>query len=310
MTRRLNWWILIVGLVTGVPYYWLMLDTRPGKIAPKPVSIAQLRQLAAQIPGAAPSHVEMEIVAVRRVAGTVFAAGSGLKPRQIAVLAFRLPVPGGKAVMIDTGVSEADARDMGIPVWDKTAQARVDQAMAGAGLILVTHEHPDHLGGVVKWAGPSVFSRARLNPAQAKEAARLLNLREVPQTPAAEPPFAVAPGVVVIPAPSHTPGSQMVFVRLADGREYLFAGDIATLESSWKELRARSRLVSDYIAPEDRPEVFAWLKTIQALREQHPALVIVPGHDPIAILYELPPNGISEGFRSSTVQAPAGTANQ
>ena len=56
-------------------------------------------------------------------------------------------------------------------------------------------------------------------------------------------PQAVAPGVVVIPAPSHTLGSQMVFVKLADGREFLFAGDIATMASSWRELRARSRLI-------------------------------------------------------------------
>ena len=71
----------------------------------------------------------------------------------------------------------------------------------------------------------------------------------------------------------------MVFVRLADGREFLFAGDIATMARSWQELRARSRLIGDYFAPEDRAEIYAWLKTIRALKAQSPGLVILPGHD-------------------------------
>lgn len=71
----------------------------------------------------------------------------------------------------------------------------------------------------------------------------------------------------------------MIYVRLADGREVLFAGDIATMAASWQELRARSRLIGDYLAPEDRREVYAWLRTIRALKAEAPNLLIVPGHD-------------------------------
>jgi len=71
----------------------------------------------------------------------------------------------------------------------------------------------------------------------------------------------------------------MIYVRLADGREVLFAGDIATMAASWQELRARSRLIGDYLAPEDRREVYAWLRTIRALKAEAPGLLIVPGHD-------------------------------
>ena len=71
----------------------------------------------------------------------------------------------------------------------------------------------------------------------------------------------------------------MIYVRLANGRSYLFAGDIATLEKSWSELRARSRLVGDYIAPENRAEVYSWLLTIQKLKREDPSLMIIPGHD-------------------------------
>ena len=109
-------------------------------------------------------------------------------------------------------------------------------------------------------------------------------------------PIAIAPGVVVIPAPSHTPGSQMVFVRLAGGREYLFAGDIATMAQSWRELRARSRLIGDWLAPENRGEVFAWLRTIRALKAEAPRLEVVAGHDYEWIDHREGHRGIREGF--------------
>ena len=83
----------------------------------------------------------------------------------------------------------------------------------------------------------------------------------------------------MIPAPSHTPGSQMIFVRLESGRRYLFTGDIATMDKSWRELRARSRLVGEHITSENRPEVFSWLLTIRKLKSEDPSLTIIPGHD-------------------------------
>lgn len=284
MTRRLNWAIAILLLVIGAPYYWFLLDNRPGDTAAKPVSIAQLRALAETMPGTKPSGVEMELVAWRDLPGTLFAAGSGLKQQQIGVMAFRLPVPGRKPIVIDSGITRADADALNLDAWLDDRQAAVNTAMNEAGLILITHEHPDHLGGLLGWAGRAVFARAALNGPQAIEAGKRLGV----PVPGAEAkvsgaPRAVAPGVVVIPAPSHTPGSQMYFVRLANGGEYLFTGDIATLDVSWRQLRARSRLVGTVLAPEDRPEVYAWLRTIRALQQADPALIVIPGHDAMAV---------------------------
>ena len=43
MTRRLNWFLLAMLVLFGGPYYWLLIDNRPGDAAAKPVSITQLR---------------------------------------------------------------------------------------------------------------------------------------------------------------------------------------------------------------------------------------------------------------------------
>lgn len=283
MRRKINLTLLVLALLIGVPCYWLLLDNRPGDAQAKPVTIAQLRELAGSVTGPAPSAIELELVGQRLVPRALFAAGNGMKRAVIGVMAWRLPVAGGKPILIDTGLNAIDAKAMEMGTFWPERQAKVERAMDDAGLILATHEHPDHLGALARKGGPALSSSARLNAGQVPPSSYASHLAWTDEPPrpklAPRDPQAVAPGVVVIPAPSHTPGSQMIYVRLADGREVLFAGDIATMAASWQELRARSRLVGDYFAPEDRGEVFAWLRTIRALKQQAPEMLIVPGHD-------------------------------
>jgi glyoxylase-like metal-dependent hydrolase (beta-lactamase superfamily II) len=303
MTKRLNWILLALLLLIGIPSYWLLIDNRPGDAAPKPVTMTQLRSLAASIPGDAPTGVEMELVAFRRLPGTLFVAGSGLKRKLIGVMSFRLPVPGNGAILIDSGLNAAAAEAMGMERFDPKGWQRIEAALRQASLVLITHEHADHLGGVVSLGDRAVLDKVRFNPSQLP-GNRWTDMLKWPTPPLPKPsvtgkaPQAVAPGVVVIPAASHTEGSQMVFVRLADGREYLFTGDIATMAESWQETRARSRLIGDHLAPEDRGEVYAWLRTIKALKAQAPKLEVIAGHDYEWIKFDPGLRGIGEQFRS------------
>lgn len=284
MTKRLNILLFTLLLLFGVPYYWLLIDNRPGDAVAKPISIGQLRALAAGKPGFAPIQVEVELVAYRRLPGSLFVAGSGIKRRLIGVMVWRLPVPGSGPVVIDSGMNAAAAKAMGMEKFIPEAWTRVEQTLNEASQIVLTHEHADHLGGVVSLGRGELLDRVRFN-AQQLPGNRWTDLLTWPKSDLPQPsitgtaPVAIAPGVVVIPAASHTDGSQMVFVRLADGREFLFAGDIATMAQSWQELRARSRLIGDYFAPESRGEVYAWLKTIRALKAEAPDLIVLPGHD-------------------------------
>ena len=294
--------LLVLLIACG---YWLLVDNRPGAAQPKPITVAQLRALAAAIPGQAPTAVEVERVTGREVPATLFAAGLAPNQRETAVMAFRLPVPGGQPVLIDSGLSRDAAEAMQFSDYDAAAQARIDAQLRGAGLVLFTHEHIDHQGGLMALNDRAALAKARFNPGQLP-GNRWSDMLPWPAPPlptatiTGSLPQAVAPGVVVIPAPSHTPGSQMIFVRLADGREFLFAGDISTLAESWQQTRARSRLLGDFIAPENRAEVFAWLRTIQAWHREAPALQIIPGHDLGWITSDPAKRGVRIGFAPQT----------
>lgn len=300
MAHRFNRFMLAVLILIGVPYYWLLIDNRPGDAAAKPITIEQLRTLANTMPGPAPERVEVERSAQRLVPRNLFAAGSGMKRIAVTVMAFRLPVPGKGAIMIDSGIAPQDAADMGMRIIPGNKQGRIEAALRQADLVLFTHEHVDHIGAVVRIGRPAL-DRALFNPGQVMPNQLVQGLPWPSPWPPARldgiRPAAVAPGVVVIPAPSHTPGSQMIYVRLASGREYLFAGDISTIDASWRTTTARSRLVGDWLAPENRGEVYAWLRTIQALKRAAPGLVVVSGHDYGWIgLKEFNPGLIQLGF--------------
>jgi glyoxylase-like metal-dependent hydrolase (beta-lactamase superfamily II) len=81
---------------------------------------------------------------------------------------------------------------------------------------------------------------------------------------------------VLIKAPGHTPGSQVVYVRLASGREVILSGDVAWhrlgIETETEKPDSASRLLG-----EDRAAIageLAWLH--QAARS---GVTVVVSHD-------------------------------
>ena len=260
MTRKLNKLLLLALVFVGVPFAWLMLDTSSTAADNKPVDITQLRALAASLPGVAPKEARYETIGRRRIVGDLLAAGSGLRPVTFAIRAYQLYAPDGQSVTIDRGMPRELAEQHRISDFDPIAQAHVDQAVAGARIALMLSRKPQHSGSVVS----PVEGKTRLPPAYAASAGA---------------PYAVAPGVVVIPADGVRRADCMVFARLSGGREILFTGDVAAINVSWIEQRPPARIVTTFLAPGDREQIASWLRTIRSLKAQAPALQIVAGHD-------------------------------
>lgn len=240
MTRRFNLLLALAVLFIALPYYWLLVDNHPGEAAPRPLAIGRLRELAGELPGQRPVAIAVERAAYRLVPGNVMAAGSGMKRRLYSNLVFRLDVPGKGPVVIDAISSRGEAGRQGLTLAGKPTQDRIAAALHDASLVLATRGTPASAGGR---------------------------------------PRAIAPGIVVIPAPVPTPGHRMIYLRMADGREYLLAGEVAPHAASYRQMRGRSRLMTDHVRPEDRETAIAWLATIRELQRQAPELRVIPGHD-------------------------------
>lgn len=258
MTPRLNLFLLGLVLLVGVPFYWFQLDADRGGAMARPLTIGQLRDLADAIPGRKPTQVNYEQIGWRYEIGNKLAAGIGLRPARAAVRAYELAIPDGESVTIDGGTTPAAARQYHLHDFDREAQHRIDKARREATFSLLLADHPLHNGN----AGFSMPD-ARLLPDMSDGK-----------------PRAIAPGIVVIPLTGLTVGSNMVYAHLEDGREYLFTGDAAPIDRSWRDILPPARIVTSYLRPQERQEIVSWLMTINALAREAPHMVVIAGHEP------------------------------
>ena len=146
-----------------------------------------------------------------------------------------------------------------------------------------------HIGGLLSSPHPlRLLSRTILNPEQFADTGRSAPLTWPKGSRTGFRPFAyqgmiaIAPGVVLIRAPGHTPGSQMVYVQRADGQEYLFMGDVASEADNVRLERIRSRLVTDFMTHDDRRAVMLQTMALHRLAAMEPRIALVPGHDAVA----------------------------
>jgi glyoxylase-like metal-dependent hydrolase (beta-lactamase superfamily II) len=272
--------ILGVLLIAAIPaYIWLFLESGAPAGA-FPLDLKAVRQLASSLPGDKPVSIHVERVSgLEGMPSMGILAGSGWGKTDLYMYSYQLVFPAS------TGLVDVAMIDEGNHAYDPKALARVEQAMLTAGFIVITHEHYDHLGALT--THPEL---ARVLPHTLLTAQQLSHPEKMKPAKFAEGALtgyvpldyqglhAVAPGVVLISSPGHTPGSQLVYVQQADGQEFLFLGDVAWHLDNVQQVKERARLVTLLIG-EDRGEVLAQLATLHALLEQEPALHQVPGHD-------------------------------
>ena len=199
--------------------------------------------------------------------------GAPVQPSVQARTAFQVVYVDG-TVMVDAGMDQQVHRFFGRGAeepYDAVAAQAVAAAVDRARLIVFTHEHGDHVGGVV--ASPRAAELAVktiLTRPQADALTIAPQMPEIRLTAAGARRYIVidydayhpvAPGMAFIKAAGHTPGSQMVLVQLESGREILLAGDAA-----WH--MDGVRLVAGKDAPwvsEDKPAVLGQLRWLNGL---------------------------------------------
>ena len=251
--------------------------------------LAAIRALAGVLPGPLPVAVNgIRVAASIRPRKFVIQGGDDT-PVTMPRTAFQLVYP-DCTVMIDSGMDQAThdsfSPDKPEPYYPD-AFARLERALDAARLIVLTHFHADHVAGVVTARNFSALAaktvatsltlelmqttphrpHLRITPAQA---AQFITLDYAELYP-------VAPGVILIKAPGHSPDQQMVYARLASGAEILHSVDTAWIYDNILQQKPKA-------APwvkEDVPAIMAQLHWLKRLADTEPNLTILVTHDDV-----------------------------
>jgi glyoxylase-like metal-dependent hydrolase (beta-lactamase superfamily II) len=264
--------------------------------APRPYAadlLTHVRAVAKVVPGPLPTRINFIKIAESHRPLSEIIVGGSQQDYVSARTAFQVAFPDG-TVLIDSGMDEAVHKFFGLgrvePYW-ADRNAMLQQALKAARLIVVTHEHGDHVAGVIRTeAREQIAARTLLTRAQVQTLTTYPQMPEIRLTPEIaasyivvdyESVLPVAPGMVLIKAPGHTPGHQMVYVRLASGREYLFIGDVGWTLDNVRELKLRPEATMRRIG-ESAPALtleLAWIKEAM----DRDGLIVIPSHDDILL---------------------------
>jgi glyoxylase-like metal-dependent hydrolase (beta-lactamase superfamily II) len=255
--------------------------------------LARVRVAATTVPGAPPARINyVKLAESHRPLADIIDGGS--KDDYVSArTAFQVVYPTG-SVMIDSGMHQAVHKFFGFgreePYWPER-NAAVQEALKQAKLIVVTHEHGDHVAGVIRTEQrKEIAAKTLLTREQVRTLILYPQMPEIRLTPETardyivvdyESYLPVAPGMVLIKAPGHTPGHQMIYVRLDSGREYLFIGDVAWTLANVTQLKLRPAITMRRIN-EDAAALGHQLRWIRAMMDQE-KLVVIPSHDDVLL---------------------------
>ena len=255
---------------------------------PFDADLAVIRRLANLLPGAKPVAVNGIRVAASIRPRKFVVEGGDETPVTMPRTAFQVVYPDG-TVMIDSGLDQETHDSFSTPdkrePYFPEAFAQVQRALNQARMIVLTHFHADHVGGVVRAANYDTLAAKTIVCAETAEC-----LVKTPHRPhlamTAEQVsrmtvigyrqyYPVAPGMVLIKAHGHAADHQMVYVALQSGREILHSVDVGWVLDNIREVKGKA-------APwvkEDVPAVIGQLRWLNGVLLNEPNVSLLVTHD-------------------------------
>lgn len=293
--RRLGRWLLrtVVGLllVAAAGLWWahraIDLERAP---LPAVADVAVMRPLDDQPLRLSIINTASQAMARSGVLDPARDPGAG-QPYVMSHPSFVLEWADGRILLVDTGMTPEQAVAFGRPIqMIRDAQPMAPHRSAADALgvdavrvrgLVFTHPHTDHTGGVAALCARAghdipVFMTAaqaerpnyttRPGLAQIRDAgcARPMRLDGGPLMPV--PGF---PGVAVLDAGGHTPGSQVIIAQVGSGdlvRRYAFVGDVVNNLDGIEHDIPKPWIYRTFIIPESEPrqeELRRFLKRLQ-----------------------------------------------
>jgi len=220
--------------------------------------------------------------------------------------AFAIEWADGRILLVDAGMDAPAARALGRPIELVIGADPIEPLVdVGAALgrardrvagIVFTHLHDDHVQGIASLCRvsarpieallataqidhPNYLTRRAL---RAIETSPCLHVTRLPSAPLADLPG--FPGVSVVAAAGHTPGSQLVVARLGDhgARTIVLAGDIANLHAGVERDVPKPWPYRLLLVPEDEARLGEVRRHLRELEQKFGATVLL-SHDQAAL---------------------------
>jgi glyoxylase-like metal-dependent hydrolase (beta-lactamase superfamily II) len=247
-----------------------------------PSFLETIRRAADVVPGERATSIGVLTPHYFTVTRAILVEGGSPDSVQIGQPAFQLRFPRGW-IMVDASLDRVAANDK---AFSDERYRRIHEALRDARLVVLTHEHDDHAAGVVR--SPfladvqrhTMLTRAQMRTLRDEKSDSAMRLDSATASKYLvvdyDPIMPIAPGVVLIKAAGHTPGSQMVYVRLASGRELVLAGDVAWLTSGITLQKQKPGETTKAFGGEDRAAIAQQLRW---LKELPPSITVIVSHD-------------------------------
>jgi N-acyl homoserine lactone hydrolase len=154
-------------------------------------------------------------------------------------------------VLVDTGM--IDSKPELDEQWQPTPHPLPQELVSRVAVVINTHLHFDHCGGNRLFAGMPIHVQAReLEDARTQDD---YTIREWVDAPGVtylpvDGTLELLPGIRLVPAPGHTPGSQVVVVETGR-RSVVIGGDMAVFFAELDEPRTEGQRLVRALDPEE-----------------------------------------------------------
>jgi glyoxylase-like metal-dependent hydrolase (beta-lactamase superfamily II) len=261
------------------------------------LDVDSLRELARSRQGPLPVALDALVVARSSAPrGAMIAGQSWFETLGQVFPSYRIAYADGTSIVVDAAYFPRGEQGN-----DPAAVRALEDAMASASSILLTHTHADHVNALARSAryeelkSKLVLTRASLDePNFGLRVFPKDSLRDIaPLEYQGVMPF--APGVVLIAAPGHTTDSQMIFIELADGRDYLLVGDVVWNAENIRTLTTRPRIIGNTLIRGDEAKVAPQIRALHDLM-QTGKIEIVVSHDAQQLAEQIREGKLGDGF--------------
>lgn len=300
--------IVLAVLVAGAGLLWAHLSLRgerpalpsPDRVATalsvdaeRPVSLRWINTASQDMPRSAVLEPELD--------------PTPDAPYRMSHPSFVLEWEDGRILLVDVGMTPEQAKSFGSPAelvgarpiepHEPTATRLGSRRDDVAGIVF-SHMHVDHVQGVVAlcedrreplrvFGTKGQLVRTNYTTQPARDTVGEASCVELVAVDGASPLIDLEgfPGVRVIEAAGHTPGSQVVVAEVDDGsgpKRYVFTGDVANARDGIRLDLPKPWTYSAFIVPEDTERLGEVRRFVRTLNEDHGFTVLVP-HDERAI---------------------------